>query len=250
MLQNTLFIALEIFPMKNLYLLLFTSLLIGCSSSNSVTSNTESGTDNSSEMNYSYLALGDSYTIGESVPESDRWPVQLVSRLNENGYKVAPPKIIAKTGWTTGNLLNAMRSELNYTRKFDLVSILIGVNNQYQGKSIENYEEELREIFKLALNHSKRREKGVFALSIPDYGVTPFGQENAETIGQEIDEFNSVFKKVAAEFNVDFYNITPISREAERDADLIAEDGLHPSGLMYRYWVDEIIDEIPQMLPQ
>ena len=234
--------------MKNLYMLLLVSLLIGCSSSNSVSRNTEAG--NTSEMNYSYLALGDSYTIGEMVPESQRWPVQLVNRLNENGYKVAPPKIIAKTGWTTGNLLNAMRSELNYTRKFDLVSILIGVNNQYQGKTIEEYEEELREIFNLALNHSKRREKGVFALSIPDYGVTPFGEENAETIRQEIDEFNAVFKKVAKEFEVDFYNITPISREAERDADLIAEDGLHPSGLMYRYWVDEIIDEIPQMLPQ
>src|SRR6056297_2659545 len=234
--------------MKNFYFIIFAFLVIGCNTSNSVTRNTEAG--NTSEMNYSYLALGDSYTIGEMVAESQRWPVQLVNRLNENGNKVAPPKIIAKTGWTTGNLLNAMRSELNYTRKFDLVSILIVVNNQYQGKTIEESEEELREIFNLALNHSKRREKGVFALSIPDYGVTPFGEENAETIRQEIDEFNAVFKKVAKEFEVDFYNITPISREAERDADLIAEDGLHPSGLMYRYWVDEIIDEIPQMLPQ
>ncbi len=234
--------------MKNLYLLIFAFSLIGCSSSNSVTQTAE--TDNPSGMDYSYLALGDSYTIGESVAESERWPVQLVARLNEDGYKVAPPKIIAKTGWTTGNLLNAMRSELNYTRKFDLVSILIGVNNQYQGKSIEDYEEELREIFKLALNHSKLREKGVFALSIPDYGVTPFGEANAETIGEEIDEFNAVFRQVATEFEVDFYNITPISREAARDEALIAEDGLHPSALMYRYWVDEIIEEIPQMLPQ
>ncbi len=248
MLQNTLFIALERYPMKNLYLLFFASLLIGCSSSNSVTTNTE--TDNPSGMDYSYLALGDSYTIGESVAEKDRWPVQLVAELNERGHKVAPPKIIAKTGWTTGNLLSAMRSELNYTRKFDLVSILIGVNNQYQGKTIKEYEEELREIFKLALNHSKLREKGVFALSIPDYGATPFGEENAETIGVEIDEFNAVFRKVTSEFEVDFYNITPISREAARDGDLIAEDGLHPSALMYRYWVDEVIDEIPQMLPQ
>jgi lysophospholipase L1-like esterase len=234
--------------MKNLYLLIFAFSLIGCSSSNSVTQTAE--TDNPSGMDYSYLALGDSYTIGESVAESERWPVQLVARLNEDGYKVAPPKIIAKTGWTTGNLLKAMRSELNYTRKFDLVSILIGVNNQYQGKSIEDYEEELREIFKLALNHSKLREKGVFALSIPDYGVTPFGEANAETIGEEIDEFNAVFRQVAKEFEVNFYNITPISREAARDEALIADDGLHPSALMYRYWVDEIIEEIPQMLPQ
>jgi lysophospholipase L1-like esterase len=234
--------------MKKLYLLFFSTLLIGCGSSASVIQDIE--TDNPSGMDYSYLALGDSYTIGESVEEKERWPVQLVAQLNERGYKVAPPKIIAKTGWTTGNLLAAMRSELNYTRKFDLVSILIGVNNQYQGKSIEDYEEELREIFKLALNHAKLREKGVFALSIPDYGVTPFGAENAQTIREEIDKFNAVFRKVATEFEVDFYNITPISREAARDEELIAEDGLHPSGLMYRYWVDEIIDEIPQMLPQ
>ncbi|PKD21176.1 lysophospholipase [Salegentibacter salinarum] len=234
--------------MKNFYFIFLAFLAIGCNTSNSVTQNTE--TDNTSGMDYSYLALGDSYTIGESVPEKERWPVQLVAQLNERGYKVAPPKIIAKTGWTSGNLLAAMRSELNYTREFDLVSILIGVNNQYQGQSIDDYEEELREIFKLALNHSKRREKGVFALSIPDYGVTPFGEENAETIGEEIDEFNAVFRQVASEFEVDFYNITPISREAGRDSELVAEDGLHPSGLMYRYWVEEIRDEIPQMLPQ
>lgn len=234
--------------MKNFYLLFFSLLLSACNTSNSVTQNIQN--DNPSEMNYSYLALGDSYTIGESVAEKDRWPVQLVAALHERDYKVAPPKIIAKTGWTTGNLLAAMRSELNYTRKFDLVSISIGVNNQYQGKNIEDYEEELHEIFKLALNHSKLREKGVFALSIPDYGVTPYGEDNAETIGEEIDEFNAVFRRVASEFEVDFYNITPISREAERNPELIAEDGLHPSGLMYRYWVDEIIDEIPQMLPQ
>jgi lysophospholipase L1-like esterase len=194
--------------------------------------------------------LGDSYTIGESVAKTERWPVQLVSRLNEDGYKVAPPKVIAKTGWTTGDLLSAMRSQLNTARKFDLVSISIGVNNQYQDGSMEEYEEELRQIFKMALNYSKKREKGIFALSIPDYGVTPFGENNAETIREEIDQFNAIFKRVAADFDVDFYNITPISREAARDPDLIAEDNLHPSALMYRYWVDEIIDEIPQMLPE
>lgn len=205
--------------------------------------------EEASEFNYSYLALGDSYTIGEGVPEDERWPVQLKEALRERGYKVAPPKIIAQTGWTTDNLYDAMESELNYTRKFDLVSILIGVNNQYQGKSKREYEEELDEIFRMALNYSKRREKGVFALSIPDYGATPFGAENAEEIRQEIDEFNTIFRRVAAEYEVDFYNITPISREAARDPDLIAEDGLHPSGTMYRFWVQEIIDEITQKLP-
>lgn len=203
-----------------------------------------------SDYEYSFLALGDSYTIGESVDKSQRWPVQLAAHLNDRGYKVAPPKIIAKTGWTTGDLLSAMRSQLNYTRDFDLVSISIGVNNQYQEKSIKEYEEEIREIFKMALNYSKKREKAVFALSIPDYGVTPFGADNAETIREEINQYNAVFRKVATDFGVDFYNITPISREAARNPKLIAEDDLHPSGLMYQYWVDEIIDEIPQMLPE
>lgn len=202
------------------------------------------------DYKYSFLALGDSYTIGESVDRSLRWPVQLVSRLNDRGCKVAPPKIIAKTGWTTEDLLSAMREQLNYTREFDFISISIGVNNQYQGGDIEEYEDELREIFKMALNYSKKREKAVFALSIPDYSVTPFGADNAKIIREEINQYNAVFKKVAADFEVDFYNITPISREAARNLKLIAEDDLHPSGLMYQYWVDAIIDEIPQMLPE
>lgn len=227
---------------------LFFCLLVSLSCFSCKTSSNH--TISESNNKYSFLALGDSYTIGESVAKTERWPVQLVSRLNEDGYKVAPPKVIAKTGWTTGGLRSAMRSQLNTSRKFDLVSISIGVNNQYQGGSMEEYEEELRQIFKMALNYSKKREKGIFAFSIPDYGVTPFGENNAETIREEIDQFNAIFKKVAADFDVDFYNITPISREAARDPDLIAEDNLHPSALMYRYWVDEIIDEIPQMLPE
>ncbi|MGY5847721.1 SGNH/GDSL hydrolase family protein [Salegentibacter sp. HM20] len=222
----------------------FLSLLIACGGSSEV------GAESLENPNrYSYLALGDSYTIGEGVAVNERWPVQLVSELNNRGYEVAPPKIIAQTGWTTRNLYNAMENELNYTRQFDLVSVLIGVNNQYQGKSIREYEEELRNIFKMALNYSKRREKGMFALSIPDYGVTPFAGENSEEISAEINEFNRVFKRVADEFEVPFYNITPISREAARDADLLVEDELHPSATMYRLWVQEIIDEITQKLP-
>ncbi|WP_081211330.1 SGNH/GDSL hydrolase family protein [Salegentibacter sediminis] len=201
------------------------------------------------EMDYSYLALGDSYTIGEGVAVAERWPVQLTNNLRDRGYKVAPPKIIAQTGWTSRNLFKAMEQELNYTRKFDLVSILIGVNDQYQGKSIREYEEDLRQVFRMALNYSKTREHGVFALSIPDYGVTPFAGEKAEEISAEIAEFNAVFRRVAEEYGVDFYNITPVSREAARDPGLLVEDELHPSGRMYRYWVEEIIDEITQKLP-
>lgn len=192
-----------------------------------------------------YLALGDSYTIGESVHSSLRWPVQLSDSLRKRGIPVNHPRIIAKTGWTTGDLLAAMNKRLK-EEQFDMVSILIGVNNQYQGKSIEEYETELREIFLRAINHSKNGSAGVFAVSIPDYGVTPFGKDRAEEIFREINEFNAVFKKVANEFEVDFFNITPISRRAESDKSLIATDDLHPSGKMYSLWVEQIVDKVLQ----
>lgn len=194
-----------------------------------------------------YLALGDSYTIGESVHASLRWPVQLSDSLRELGVPLNHPRIIARTGWTTGDLLEAMDKRLE-DEKFDLVSVLIGVNNQYQGKSIEEYEKELREVFDGAIAHSEHGVRGVFAVSIPDYGVTPFGAENREEITREIDQFNAVFKNVADEYEVDFYNITPISRRAAEEKDLTATDELHPSGKMYSLWVEEIADQVAEKL--
>jgi acyl-CoA thioesterase I len=190
-----------------------------------------------------YLALGDSYTIGESVKPAQRWPVQLAERLRKEGFEIEDPRIIATTGWTTQDLLQAMDGQLS-NEKYDLVSVLIGVNNQYQGKSIEAYEEDLNEIFKRAIGYSERGAAGVFALSIPDYGVTPFGASREEEIGRELDEFNRVFEEVANQYEVDFFNITPISRRAKEEPELIAEDNLHPSGEMYRQWVDLIFNEI------
>ena len=231
--------------MKKIYFVLLSLILFSCSSTLDVRNNPEP-----ENPNYTYLALGDSYTIGESVVETQRWPVQLVEQLRARGYKMAPPKIIAKTGWTTGDLLRGIDDELDVQRDFDIVSILIGVNNQYQGKLITEYEEELRTIFRKAINHSKTREKGVFAVSIPDYGYTPFGAENQEEISAGIDRFNEVFKRVAADFNVPFYNITPISRDAANNAELVASDGLHPSGLMYKYWVDQFVNQVAEKLPE
>lgn len=227
---------------KSLFLLILIGTLTGCNSTSEIV--------NSNDADFSYLALGDSYTIGESVPVEQRWPVQLAEMLRARGYKMAAPKIIAKTGWTTGNLLDAMETNLNVQQDFDLVSILIGVNNQYQSKSISEYEAELNELFRKAINHSRTREKGVFAVSIPDYGATPFGEENSEVIGREINAFNAVFRKVAEAYNVAFYNITPISREAKNNPELTAGDSLHPSGLMYRYWVDLIIEDVAKQLPE
>lgn len=190
-----------------------------------------------------YLALGDSYTIGESVAPALRWPVQLVDSLRERGVEINVPKIIAKTGWTTQDLLLAMEQQLK-EEKYDLVSILIGVNNQYQGKSIEDYKNDLDEIFTEAIAHSKTGKDGVFAVSIPDYGATPFGAERSEEIAAEIEEFNGVFKAKAEVYGVPFYNITPISKRAAQEADLVANDDLHPSGRMYSLWVEEFIDEV------
>ena len=233
--------------MKKILLILVSAIIL--TSCGSLVGVIQEDVEGDYEMDYSYLALGDSYTIGEGVADAERWPVQLAANLRDRGYKVAPPKIIAETGWTSRNLFKAMEKELNYTRKFDLVSILIGVNDQYQGKTLREYEEDLRQVFRMALNYSKTRERGVFALSIPDYGVTPFAGDNSEEISAEIAEFNEVFRRVAEEYGVDFYNITPISREAGRDPGLLVRDGLHPSGTMYRYWVEEFIDEITQKLP-
>ncbi len=231
--------------MKKIYLLLISVIFFSCSSTLDISNNPEP--DN---PNYTYLALGDSYTIGESVMETERWPVQLAEQLRARGYKVAPPMVIAKTGWTTEDLLRGIDNNLSIHRDFDLVSILIGVNNQYQGKLITEYEEELRTIFRKAINHSKTKEKGVFAVSIPDYGYTPFGEAGQEEISAEIDRYNEVFRRVAADFNVDFYNITPISREAGENPDLVASDGLHPSGLMYKYWVDHFVNQVAEKLPE
>ena len=196
----------------------------------------------------SYLVLGDSYTIGESVEETGRWPVQLAEVLRKRGYEIRDPRIIAKTGWTTGDLLQAMNDQLEKNEKFDLVSVLIGVNNQYQGKSIEAYEEDLNTLFTRAIDLSKTGKENVFVVSIPDYGATPFGAENAEEIGKEIAEFNAVLERVAREYDLDFYNITPISKAATEEPDLVANDGLHPSGEMYRLWVEEFVDEVAEKL--
>lgn len=210
--------------------------------------NTPRNTTISENMDYSYLALGDSYTIGEGVAINEAWPVQLTEQLRQRGHKVAPPKIIARTGWTTRNLITNIESEIDVQRQFDLVSILIGVNNQYQGKPVSEFEVELEEIFRKAINHSKTREQGVFVLSIPDYGVTPFGARNADTIAVQIDRFNAIVRRVAEQYAVDFYNITPISRDALVTKTLVARDSLHPSGEMYRLWVDEIIDDVAEKL--
>jgi lysophospholipase L1-like esterase len=196
----------------------------------------------------SYLALGDSYSIGESVTEDQRWPVQLAKSLTLNGVAVSPPQIIAKTGWTTDELKAKIISE-NITKKYDLVSLLIGVNNQYRGRSVEEFRKEYVDLLNTAIQFSGNQPQHVFVVSIPDWGVTPFGRNSPKkSISEQIDLFNAIKKEETEKRGILFFDITPISRRAITDPSLIAEDGLHPSGKMYQLWTEKIIPELLKKL--
>jgi lysophospholipase L1-like esterase len=183
-----------------------------------------------------FLALGDSYTIGESVAEDQRWPVLLVKALNEKGRDFSAPKIIATTGWRTDDLKNAILKE-DPSKDYDLVSLLIGVNNQYQGKTVDAYAPEFEELLNMAIGFAGRDKSKVFVVSIPDYGFTPFGKEKQEKITKELNDYNRVSKEISAKRGVKYFNITEVSRQGFEDPELVAPDGLHPSGKMYRQWV-------------
>jgi lysophospholipase L1-like esterase len=190
-----------------------------------------------------YLALGDSYTIGQSVPVMDRFPVILVDELNAKGYRFADPRIIARTGWTTDELMNAINDE-NIQDTFDLVTLLIGVNNQYRGRSLENYREEYQLLLSKALDFTGGNNKNVVVVSIPDWGVSPFGAgRDRAKIAEEIDQFNAVKKEETEKRGISFVNITEISRTALDNPVYFAEDGLHFSGEMHKLWVDAIINQ-------
>ena len=186
------------------------------------------------DLNYSYLALGDSYTIGESVKESERWPVQLSNSLRN---KLNKPVIIAKSGWTTDQLIDTL-NKINFNKKFDFVSLLIGVNNQYRGRSVENFKEGFTILLKKSIEYANYKKERVMVVSIPDWGVTPFAKnKNRTIIGNEIDAFNKIIHDECMKNNITFFNITEISRKAVNNNSLIAEDGLHPSKKMYKQWV-------------
>jgi lysophospholipase L1-like esterase len=187
-----------------------------------------------------FLALGDSYTIGESVPDNERWPVQLVRALNAQGKEFDDPEIIATTGWRTDDLKKAIEGR-NPPRDFDLVSLLIGVNNQYQGKSPDDYRAEFEDLLQMAISFAAGKKENVFVLSIPDYGFTPFGEEKQKTISPAIDAFNAINNAIAEALQVSYIDVTSISRMGLSDTALVASDGLHPSGKMYREWVNEIL---------
>lgn len=191
-----------------------------------------------------YLALGDSYTIGESVETNQRFPVQFVQKLNNEEILTESPQIIATTGWRTDQLIDAIENN-TFPDTFDLVSLLIGVNNQFQGRSISTYEEEFEELLQTAINLAGGNKERVFVLSIPDYAYTTYGQNsNPNAISEGVDNFNAVNKTITENTGVRYFDITPISRKGVEEPALVASDGLHPSGEQYRRWVELFFEEM------
>jgi lysophospholipase L1-like esterase len=191
-----------------------------------------------------YLALGDSYTIGQNVSPAENFPNQAVALLQNDRFDFESG-IIAKTGWTTDELEKGI-AEANsiapLQSSYDFVSLLIGVNNQYRGRTVENYKSEFEALLKKAIQFSGNHTDHVIVISIPDWSVTPFaaGRDRIQ-IAKEIDEYNAANKKIALQYNVEYLDITQWTREAGTDFSLIANDGLHPSGKEYKRWADKIV---------
>lgn len=202
------------------------------------------------ELPLRYLALGDSYTIGESAAEAERWPVQLAAALREQNVSIADPEIIAKTGWTTAELTAGIVLA-KPQGPYDLVSLLIGVNNQYRGLSQEAYREEFVALLETAVSLAGDQANRVFVVSIPDWGVTPFGQNrDYRAVSADIDAFNAINRTETEKRGIVYVDITEISRQALVDGSLIADDGLHPSGEMYRLWVEQMQTAVCRLLSQ
>jgi len=190
-----------------------------------------------------FLTLGDSYTIGESVAVTDRWPVQLARQLRKNGIDIADPQIIAKTGWTTDELSSAIDAA-KPNGPYALVTLLIGVNNQYRGRDAEQYRKEFAALLRRAIAFAGGDPKRVVVVSIPDWGVTPFatGRDRAK-IAAEIDHFNGINAEETKRAGARYADVTPGSRHAATDPTLVAPDGLHPSAAMYAQWVTVILPQ-------
>lgn len=186
------------------------------------------------------LALGDSYTIGESVAENERWPDRLAAMLSEKNIQT-DVTIIARTGWTTSELWQGIQVDPPRGR-YDLVSLLIGVNNQYRGYDINKYRDEFRFLLEKAIEYAGGKPEHVILLSIPDWGVTPFASgRDRDKIANDIDAFNLINLDESKKMGVHYVDVTLVSREALNDPGLVAGDGLHPSGKMYAEWAKLVL---------
>jgi len=195
-----------------------------------------------------FLALGDSYTIGESVAVTDRFPAQTAALLRQDGLKIADPVYIARTGWTTTNLQQAINAQ-NLAPNYDIVTLLIGVNDQYQRMDTSGYTSRFTQLLQKAIELARGNKRHVFVVSIPDYSVTPFvPASDKQRVSTEVDWFNRINKRITESFGVSYTDITPSSREGASNPSLIANDGLHPSGLEYRKWAQLLAPKIKAVL--
>jgi lysophospholipase L1-like esterase len=197
---------------------------------------------------FNYLALGDSYTIGESVEESERYPNQLAESLQKEGIVVDEPTIIARTGWRTSDLQQGIESSGISHESYDLVTLLIGVNNEFRQRSQLEYEKEFAVLLSRAIRFAGGKKERVFVLSIPDYGYTPYGEERQAIISARIDQFNAINKRITDSLKVTYIDITPVSRKGLSDPSLVATDGLHPSGKQYGEWVGLLLRPVVKRL--
>lgn len=199
-------------------------------------------------MSYTYLALGDSYTIGEMVPAAENFPHQLATMLNAQGFIVPEPVVIATTGWTTDELAVAIK-ERNIQDTFSFVTLLIGVNNQYRGRDLDNYRQEYTQLLDTAIRFANGHVNNVFVLSIPDWGVTPFaeGRERAQ-IAKDIDAYNAACKEITLAHKCHYLDITDSTRKNGTTPAYLAEDGLHPSGKEYKIWAERLVPMVVKVL--
>jgi lysophospholipase L1-like esterase len=232
---------MAIIPKVKLILLVFLAMFVSCKSAPVE----KDGGEAMPTMRY--LALGDSYTIGESVPEKDRWPNQLATLLEAEGRR-AEVTIIARTGWTVDELWKGIKANPP-TGTYDLVTLLIGVNDQYRGYPVDGYREDFQFMLGKAIEYAGRDPNKVVVLSIPDWGFTPFAADrNTEPISQQIDEFNAVNLEETQSVGAHYVDVTVISRMAMDDFDLITGDRLHPSGKMYTMWAEKVLPVVKEIL--
>lgn len=197
-----------------------------------------------------YLALGDSYTIGEGVDAGARWPVQLARALRDIGIAIDDPRIIATTGWTTDELCAAMDGA-EPLGSWDFVSLLIGVNNQYRGRGLDEFRQHFEALLHRAIGLAGGRCHRVLAVAIPDWGVTRFGAESGRDLAQvsrELDAFNAAARELSARHGVAFVDIAPVSRARGAEPAMQADDGLHPSAAMHALWTQQALPVAQRLL--
>ncbi|MDK1028127.1 MAG: SGNH/GDSL hydrolase family protein [Anaerolineae bacterium] len=236
--------------MKYLYFLLII-VLIGCAPGatqeiEKILVNTAVPTE-SPENTIRFLALGDSYTIGQNVPEKERWPEILSGKLKEHGID-SETTIVAQTGWTTKTLASLLLDKPPEDPPYELVSLLIGVNDQFRGGNTDDYRTSFRKLLAISITLAGDDPQKVIVVSIPDWEVTPYAKNSGSSRSFNIDDFNQVNLQEAQDYGVRYVDITSISREAETDLSLLALDKLHPSGVMYALWVDEMLPQILEMV--